>query len=104
NLKGLTKRNKIKQDDDGTYLPNGQSAKSGLNKSWQDAAFGQFFKTLDYIALKAGAVVVSQKPAYTSMVLCEILPDLDINLLSRCLLMASRVEAVKEFRRGISGD
>ncbi|MGL5064353.1 MAG: RNA-guided endonuclease InsQ/TnpB family protein, partial [Microcoleus sp.] len=70
NLKGLTKRNKIKQDDRGTYLPNGQSAKSGLNKSWQDAAFGQFFKTLDYIALKAGAVVIAKKPAYTSMVLC----------------------------------
>lgn len=69
NLKGLTKRNKIKQDDDGTYLPNGQSAKSGLNKSWLDAAFGQFFKTLDYIAAKAGAVVISKKPAYTSMVL-----------------------------------
>ncbi|WP_333326505.1 Uma2 family endonuclease [Microcoleus sp. T3_A4] len=34
----------------------------------------------------------------------EILPDLDINLLSRCLLIASRVEAVKEWRRGISGD
>ncbi|WP_333378626.1 hypothetical protein [Microcoleus sp. N9_B4] len=32
----------------------------------------------------------------------EVLPGLDINLLSRCLLMASRVEAVKEFRRGIS--
>lgn len=69
NLKGLTKRNKVKQDDDGTYLPNGQSAKSGLNKSWIDAAFGQFFKTLDYIAAKAGAVVISKKPAYTSMVL-----------------------------------
>ena len=69
NLKGLTKRNKAKQDDDGTYLSNGQSAKSGLNKSWLDAAFGQFFKTLDYIAEKAGAVVISQKPAYTSMVL-----------------------------------
>ncbi len=69
NLKGLTKRNKIKQDDEGTYLPNRQSAKSGLNKSWLDAAFGQFFKTLDYIAAKAGAVVVSQNPAYTSMVL-----------------------------------
>ena len=69
NLKGLTKRNKVKQDDDGTYLTNGQSAKSGLNKSWLDAAFGQFFKTLDYIAAKAGAVVISQKPAYTSMVL-----------------------------------
>jgi putative transposase len=53
----------------GKYLPNGQSAKSGLNKSWLDAAFGQFFKTLDYIAGKAGAAVILQKPAYTSMIL-----------------------------------
>jgi putative transposase len=70
NLKGLTKRNKVKQDDAGVYLPNGQSTKSGLNKSWLDAAFGQFFKTLEYIAKKAGSAVVPQKPAYTSMVLC----------------------------------
>ncbi|GET41098.1 transposase [Microseira wollei NIES-4236] len=63
NLKGLTKRNKAKQADDGTFLPNGQSAKSGLNKSWTDAAFGNFFKKLDYIAAKAGAVVIPQKPA-----------------------------------------
>jgi len=69
NLKGMTKRNKVKQDDNGTYLPNGQSAKSGLNKSWQDAAFGQFFTTLSYIVEKTGAVVVSQKPAYTSYVM-----------------------------------
>ncbi len=69
NLKGLTKRNKVKQDDAGAYLPNGQSAKSGLNKSWLDAAFGQFFKTLEYIAEKAGSVVIPQKPAYTSMFL-----------------------------------
>jgi putative transposase len=69
NLKGLTKRNKVKQDREGTYLPNGQSAKSGLNKSWLDAAFGHFFKTLEYIAEKAGSVVIPQKPAYTSMVL-----------------------------------
>ncbi len=32
----------------------------------------------------------------------EILRDLDINLLSRCLMMASKIEAVKEFRRAIS--
>lgn len=70
NLKGLTKRNKPQQSDDGTFLPNGQSAKSGLNKSWSDAAFGNFFTTLNYIALKAGAVVISKNPAYTSMVLC----------------------------------
>ena len=54
---------------EGHYLPNGQAAKSGLNKSWNDAAFGQFFATLDYIAAKAGAVVIAKNPAYTSMVL-----------------------------------
>jgi putative transposase len=69
NLKGLTKRNKAKQADDGIFLPNGQSAKSGLNKSWSDAAFGNFFTTLNYIAAKAGTVVIAQNPAYTSMVL-----------------------------------
>ncbi len=70
NLKGLTKRNAPKQDDDGKYLPNGQSAKAGLNKSWLDAAFGRFFSTLGYIAGKAGAVVIEKNPAYTSQILC----------------------------------
>jgi putative transposase len=70
NLKGLSKRNTPKQDEDGKFLPNGQSAKSGLNKSWMDAAFGQFFQLLDNIAAKAGAVVISKNPAYTSMILC----------------------------------
>jgi putative transposase len=69
NLKGLTKRSRVKQADDGTFLPNGQLAKSGLNKSWSDAAFGNFFTTLEYIAAKAGSVVIAKKPAYTSMVL-----------------------------------
>jgi putative transposase len=69
NLKGLTRRNKAKQDEAGTFLPNGQSAQSGLNKSWSDAAFGNFFKTLEYIAAKAGSVVIAKNPAYTSMVL-----------------------------------
>ena len=69
NLKGLSKRNKKKKDNHGNYLPNGQSAKSGLNKSWSDAAFGQFFDILDYIASKAGAIVKKVKPAYTSQLL-----------------------------------
>jgi len=70
NLKGLTKRNSPKQDEEGKYLPNKQSAKSGLNKSWLDAAFGKFFSTLAYIAGKTGAVVVEKNPAYTSQLLC----------------------------------
>jgi putative transposase len=69
NLKGLTKRNAPKQDETGKYLPNGQSAKSGLNKSWLDAAFGQFFDILSYIAEKAGAKVAAKNPAYTSQIL-----------------------------------
>ncbi len=69
NLRGLTKRNKAKKDDDGKFIANGQSAKSGLNKSWLDAGFGQFFTTLDYIASKAGAIVVKVNPAYTSQLL-----------------------------------
>jgi putative transposase len=69
NLKGLSRRNKTKQDQNGSYLPNGQSAKSGLNKSWADGAFGQFFEILQPIAAKAGAVAISQNPQYTSMIL-----------------------------------
>ncbi|MBW4629308.1 MAG: transposase [Brasilonema octagenarum HA4186-MV1] len=77
NLKALSKRNKAKLDDsaawrnaiDGKFLPNGQAAKSGLNKSWHDAAFGQFFITLEYIAGKAGARVIAVNPAYTSQLL-----------------------------------
>ena len=69
NLQGLSKRNAPKQDSEGKYLPNGQSAKSGLNKSWMDAAFGQFFEILGHIAEKAGATVIPQNPAYSSQVL-----------------------------------
>ncbi|MGH8002110.1 MAG: zinc ribbon domain-containing protein [Brasilonema sp.] len=69
NLKALSKRNKAKQDQNGKFLPNAQAAKSGLNKSWNDAAFGQFFITLGYIAGKAGARVIAVNPAYTSQLL-----------------------------------
>ncbi len=69
NLKGLSQINRPKQDESGKYIPNGQSAKSGLNKSWVDAGFGQFFEILKYKAEKAGAVVIPVNPQYTSQVL-----------------------------------
>jgi putative transposase len=84
-LKGLSRRNAPKQrralvgspdvksatrqDETGSYIPNGQAAKSGLNKSWSDAAFGQFFTILGHIAAKAGAIVIAKNPAYTSQLL-----------------------------------
>ncbi len=69
NLKGLSQKNRPKQDESGKYIPNGQSAKSGLNKSWVDAGFGQFFEILKYKAEKAGAVVIRVNPQYTSQLL-----------------------------------
>ncbi len=69
NLKGLTRRNAPKLDEDGKFLPNGQSSKSGLNKSWLDAAFGQFFDVLGQVAAKANASVVEVQPNYTSQLL-----------------------------------
>ncbi len=81
-LRALSKRNKAKQDEDGKFLPNGQAAKSGLNKSWADAAFGQFFTILEYIAAKAGSRTIAVNPAYTSQLLAYrdeiVFPDCDM--------------------------
>ncbi len=67
-LDNLTKRNKAKQDETGKYLPNGQAQKSGLNKSFLDAGFGQFGDILSYLAEKAGRRVIWVKPNHTSLI------------------------------------
>lgn len=41
-LRALSKRNKAKQDEDGKFLPNGQAAKSGLNKTLRSDNFLRF--------------------------------------------------------------
>jgi putative transposase len=63
----MGRRNKAKQADDGTFLPNGQAAKSGLNKSFADAGIAGFLnQILPYKAAKAGRRVVKVNPAGTS--------------------------------------
>ncbi len=42
-----------------------------------------------------------REQGYERIYRSEVLPDLDINLLARCVLMTSTVEAVREFRRAI---
>jgi len=64
----MSRRAKPKQDENGTYLPNGASAKSGLNKSIQDAGWGQFVGYCTYKAENAGRTVVQVNPRYTSQV------------------------------------
>lgn len=64
----MSKRAKPKQDANGKYLPNGASAKSGLNKSINDAGWSQFVQYCTYKAEDAGRTVVQVNPRYTSQV------------------------------------
>src|SRR5690242_4345598 len=65
----LSKRAKPKQDEEtGQYLPNGASAKSGLNKSIGDAGWHQFITFCTYKAEDAGCAVVKVDPKYTSQI------------------------------------
>lgn len=65
-LKNLTRRAKPKISNEGQWLPNGQAAKSGLNKSLLDAAHGQFVQILKFVAWKLGKVVKEVDPWGTS--------------------------------------
>jgi putative transposase len=65
-LKNLIRRNKLKTDENGKIMPNGQAAKSGLNKSMTDAALGQFVEILEWVAFKLGKRVLKVDPRGTS--------------------------------------
>lgn len=63
----MSRRAKPKQDaETGRYLPNGASAKSGLNKSIMDAGWGQFQQICVNKAEWAGSRVLLVDPKYTS--------------------------------------
>ena len=63
----MSKRPKPKQDEaTGQYLPNGASAKAGLNKSILDAGWGQFQQICKNKAECAGSRVLFVSPKYTS--------------------------------------
>ncbi|MFL5704273.1 MAG: RNA-guided endonuclease InsQ/TnpB family protein [Ktedonobacteraceae bacterium] len=63
----MSRRPKPKQDEaTGQYLPNGASAKAGLNKSILDAGWGQFQQICKNKAECAGSRVLFVSPKYTS--------------------------------------
>jgi len=64
----LTRKPKPKQDENGTYLPNGASAKGGLNKSILDAGWSQFVQVCTYKAAWAGRTLIKVDPKFTSQV------------------------------------
>lgn len=65
-VKNMSRRCKPKLDETGKFLSNGQSAKSGLNKSIADAGWSQFIDILTIIAEKAGQRVIKIDPYGTS--------------------------------------
>ena len=65
----LSRTPKPKQDETGTYLPNGASAKAGLNKSILDAGWSTFITLCECKAASADTVqVIRVDPKYTSQV------------------------------------
>jgi putative transposase len=62
----MVKRPKPKQDEQGTYLPNGAAAKGGLNKSIQDAGWGMFVAMCTSKAAEAGRTIIKVDPYKTS--------------------------------------
>jgi putative transposase len=65
----LTRRPKPKQDEEtGQYLPNGVSAKTGLNKSINDAGWSSFVELCAYKAAWAGRTHLQVSPRQTSQI------------------------------------
>jgi putative transposase len=65
-LDNMTRRAKAKLDGDGSYLPNAQSAKSGLNKSMLGRGLGRIKTFVEYRCQRAGLVFVEVDPCHTS--------------------------------------
>jgi putative transposase len=65
NIKGMRARCKPKKVK-GRFMANGQSRKRGLNRSLSDAAWGEQFQKIDWIATKQGKPVLAVNPKHTS--------------------------------------
>jgi putative transposase len=66
NIKGMKARCKTKRNGQGRAMPNGQSAKRGLNRSISDAAWGGLFQKIGWLGAKAGKPVLAVNPKFTS--------------------------------------
>lgn len=66
NIPAMKKRCRPVKSATGRFLPNGQSAKRGLNRAISDAAWGQIFQMIGWVAAKAGKPVFKYNPRHTS--------------------------------------
>jgi putative transposase len=82
NIANLRRQNKAKKVD-GHFVPNGQSAKSGLNKSFSDCAISQFVEILEHIAKKYGVRIIKVNPKNTSQICNKCLSKVSKTLSDR---------------------
>ena len=66
NISGMIRRCKVKSDEKGRFLKNGQSRKKGLNRSISDAGWGELILKIDYLAGKQGKIVIKINPKHSS--------------------------------------
>jgi len=66
NIQGMIKKCKPKQDENGNYLKNGQSAKKALNRLIRDCSWGELKLKIQSVAEKFGCIVVEVNPKHTS--------------------------------------
>ena len=64
-IRNMKRRNKPKKVD-GVFVPNGQAASTGMNKSWSDNAVANFLEILAQVAQKYGTRIVKVNPYGTS--------------------------------------
>lgn len=81
-IANLRRRNKPKKEE-GKFVANGQSAKSGLNKSFSDCGIAQFLEILEHQAKKLGNKVVKVNPKRTSQVCYNCLNSVPKSLSER---------------------
>jgi putative transposase len=80
NVKGMSARCKPKQDEAKKYLPNGQAAKSGLNKSIQDVSISKFFDMLEYKSNWYGKELIKIGRFEPSSKTCHVCGNVKSNL------------------------
>jgi putative transposase len=64
-IRKMKRRNKPKKLD-GVFVPNGQAASEGMNKSWSDNGVGKFLEILATVAQKYGTRIIKVNPRGTS--------------------------------------
>ncbi len=66
NIQGMIKKCRAKQDENGKFLKNGQSAKRALNRLIRDCSWGNLTEKIESVAAKFGSICLKVNPKFTS--------------------------------------